>query len=40
VLLYERVILKMRIGSARAVEFRALARREFLLRIETPTPFE
>ena len=39
-LLHECVILKMRIGSAHAIEFRALPRREFLLRIETPAPFE
>src|SRR5580765_6592007 len=30
----------MRIGSAHAIEFRALTRREFLPRIETPAPFE
>src|SRR6266550_5883514 len=40
VLLYECVILQMRIGSAHAIEFCALTRRELLLRIETPAPFE
>jgi hypothetical protein len=40
VLLYECVILQMRIGFADAIEFRALTRREILLRIETPAPFE
>jgi hypothetical protein len=40
VLLYERVILKMGIGAAHAIEFRALTWREFLFRIETPAPFE
>ena len=40
VLLYECVILKMRIGSADAIEFLALTGREFLVRIETPAPFE
>ena len=40
VLLYECVILKMRIGAAHAIEFRALTGREFLIRVETPAPFE
>src|ERR1035437_2496255 len=30
----------MRIGSAHAIDFRALARRKFLLGIETPASFE
>src|SRR5450631_65091 len=40
VLPYICVILQMRIGPAYAIEFFALTRREFLLRIETPAPFE
>src|SRR5579872_1218132 len=40
VLLYECVILKMRIGTAYPIEFGALTGREFFMRIETPAPFE
>src|SRR5437879_12138002 len=38
VLLYECVILKMRVGFAYAIEIRALTRREFLLRAHTRAP--
>src|SRR5579872_3254192 len=40
VLLYECVILKMRIGTAYPIEFGALTGSEFFMRIETPAPFE
>jgi hypothetical protein len=39
-LLYERVILKMWIGAAYAIEFHTLTWRKFFFRIETPAPFE
>ena len=40
VLLYECVILQMRVRLAHAIDFRALARRKFFLGIKTPAPFE
>src|SRR3984957_1516693 len=39
-LLYEGIILQMRIRLAHAVDFFYLSRREFLMRIKTPASFE